>query len=155
MPVTLSNRSAAIALTITIVAVVAAGIFHDQSIKAVYESFGSQIARDATLQNKVQQLQGLTKVTLVQGNISNVGGNPLYILFDPQFFSLQRGPSLTSAITLNTGSYRYQYQVYLGTGVTYEVRIYYSTTLSGTQSCAGVPVILTPTGSAYSQDFKC
>ena len=144
----------------------AAGYFHDQSIKGIYQSFSSQIAHDATLdsqnqqlqtqvqqlQQQVQQLQGLTRVTLAHGTISSVGGTPLYIFFDAQ-----SGPSLSSGVVFNTNSYQYayQYQVYLRSGVTYGVRIYHDTFLSGSQSCAGVPVLLTPTGSDYAQNFTC
>src|SRR5437879_2875988 len=139
MTITISTRSIAEILVVVLVVAIAAGVYHDQSIKAVYASFGSQISRDANLnsqnqqlqdqiqqlENQLSQLQGMTKVALVSGSISNVGGTPLNIFFDAQ-----SGPSLSSGVLLSTNSYQYQYKVYLGSGVTYGVRIYYSTFLS-------------------------
>src|SRR5438132_10308835 len=120
MPVTLSNGAIVSILFIAVLVGTVAGFYHDQSIKAVYASFGSQISRDADLnsqnqqlQDQLRQLQGLPKVTLVHGTISDVGG-PLIIFFDAQ-----SGPSLSSAIVLSTSSYQYQYEAYLGTGITY------------------------------------
>jgi hypothetical protein len=153
----LSNGAIVSILFIAVLVGTVAGAYHDQSIKAVYASFGSQISRDADLnsqnqqlQDQLRQLQGLTKVSLVHGTISNVGGTPLNIFFDAQ-----RGPSLSSAVILSSNSYQYSYEAYLGSSVTYGVRISYSTFLSGTQTCAGVPVVLTPTGTDYSQNFTC
>jgi hypothetical protein len=157
MVVTLSNASVAAIIIIVISAGVAAGIFHDQSIKTLYQSFSTQSAQDATLnsqnqqlQNQLRELQGLPKVTLVSGVITKYGAAPVYIFFDAQ-----SGPSLSSGVVSDTSLYQYQYQVYLGTGLTYGVRIYYSSTFGGTQSCAGVPVIIQPLGTTYTQDFNC
>jgi hypothetical protein len=156
--VTLSNASVAAIIIVVASAGIAAGIFHDQSIKSVYASFSSQNVQDATLnsqnqqlQNQLRELQGLQRVTLVHGVISKYGGTPLYLFFDAQ-----SGPSLSSGIVSNSNSYQYEYEVYLGTGVTYGVRIYYSGGLfSSIQSCSGVPVIIIPSGTTYTQDFSC
>lgn len=165
MPVTLSNRELALIAVIVIVVAVGAGIVHDQSIKGVYQSFSPQYSKDANLnsqnqnlQNQLAQLQselnalrGLTKVALVHGSISNTGGAPLSIFFDAQ-----SGPSLSAGISLDTSSYQYTYQVYLGSGIAYGVRIYYNGgLLTGTESCAGVPVLITPVGTDYSANFSC
>jgi len=166
MSVTLSNRELALIGVIVIVVAVGTGIFHDTSIKGVYQSFTSTYSKDANLtsqnqqlQNQMQQLQnqlvalqGLPKVALVHGSISNTRGTSIAIFFDAQ-----SGPSLSSAI-IQGSSYPYvaTYQAYLGSGLTYGVRISYNGgILSGVQTCAGVPVLVIPTGSDYSQSFTC
>jgi len=160
MPVTLSNRELALVGVVVIVVVIGAGLFHDGSIKGVYQSFSSTYSRDADLasqnqqlQNQLAALQGLRKVALVHGSISNTQGTPIAIFFDAQ-----SGPSLSSAI-IQGSSYPYvaTYQVYLGSGLTYGVRISYNGGLLGVgiQTCAGVPVIVAPTGTDYTKNFTC
>lgn len=160
MPVTLSNRELSLVGVIVIVVAVTAGIYHDQSIKGVYQSFSPTYSKDANLtaqnqalQNQLAALQGYSKVALVHGSITVSGGTPIAIFFDAQ-----TGPNLSSAITSNliSYSYTYQYEAYLGSGIAYGVRISYNGgLLSGTQTCAGVPVLVTPTGTDYQANFSC
>ena len=174
MPVTLSNRALVFVGVIVIVVAVGAGVFHDQSIKGVYQSFSSTYSKDANLtsqnqqqQDQIQQpqqqlgaLQGLPKVALVHGSIcvsANIPGTPVAIFFDAQ-----SGPNLNSVImpipgVLYSPCGYYMYQAYLGSGLTYGVRISYDAGFlnGGIKSCAGVPVILTPTGTDYTANFTC
>ncbi|TMI15268.1 hypothetical protein E6H35_02780 [Candidatus Bathyarchaeota archaeon] len=76
-------------------------------------------------------------------------GTPVAIYFDNQ---------VTGTLSSTVGGSAHKYQLYLPTGDSYQVTIYwyessgYSTTL---QSCAARPQPFTPTGSDYAQDFLC
>jgi hypothetical protein len=174
MPVTLSNRELSLIGVIVIVVAVGAGVFHDQSIKGVYQSFSSTYSKDANLTSQSQQqhdqirqlqhqlaaLQGLPKVALVHGSIcvsANITGTPVAIFFDAQ-----SGPNLNSVIMPVSGVLYspcgyYTYQAYLGSGLTYGARISYDAGFlnGGIKTCAGVPVILTPTGTDFTSNFTC
>jgi len=142
MPVTLSNESVAAIIIIFVSGVIVAGIYHDQSIKGVYASFDS----------KVSTLQAQTRFTLVHGIVSRVGATPVDIFFDGQ-----DGLTLSSGVVINSAAgYQYQYQLFLKSGTTYGVRIdYQSGVFGGTNSCAGVPVVFTPSGTDETQNFQC
>lgn len=173
MPVTFSNRELSLIGVIVIVVAVGAGVFHDQSIKGVYQSFSSTYSKDANLtsqsqqqqdqiqqlQNQLAALQGLPKVAFVHGTVcisTNLPGNPVAIFFDAQ-----TGPNLSSVVVQASGVLYspcgfFRYQAYLGSGLTYGVRISYDDGLLGEiKTCAGVPVILTPTGTDFTANFTC
>jgi len=137
-----------IALILIAVAVtgISAGIFHDQSIKGVYNSFAVEKS----------QLQSETKLTLVHGTITSPG-TPVDI-----FFRAQSGASLNSAAFCSTSQSPYcfdthEYQVYLISGGTYVVIIFYteSDLLTDTKSCLATPVVITPEGTDSPIDFAC
>lgn len=142
MPVTLSNGTVLAIVIFAVSGGVAAGIFHDQSIKAVYSTFGSKVA----------DLQNQTKFTFVHGKVSTTSGTPVDIFFDGP-----GGPALSSAVVANTTGflYQYDYQIFLKSGTTYGVRVNYEGTFSQTHSCAGIPVVFTPSGADYAQNFQC
>jgi len=148
MPVTLSNGSVAAIIVIVVSAGIAVGIIHDQSIKGVYSSFSSQVSA----------LQEQTKFTFVQGTVSMTSqhpdGTPVSIFFDGP-----DGSALSSMVVVHSTSgfqYQYNYQLFLKSGVTYGVRVNFETTFSSAQhSCAGIPVVFTPSGVDETQDFQC
>jgi len=149
MPVSLPNGSVAAIIIFVVSGGIAAGIFHDQSIKAIYSSFDSQISG---LHSQVSALQEQTKFTLAHGTVSRVGATPVDIFFDGQ-----DGSTLSSGAAINSAAgYQYQYQLFLKSGTTYGVRIdYQSGIFGGTNSCAGVPVVFTPSGADETQNFQC
>ena len=61
----------------------------------------------------------------------------------------------TGTLSAVAGGQDAKYQLYLPTGNTYQVTIYYYNQLSGTQSCTARPSPLVPTGSDHTQDFSC
>jgi len=154
MKVVLSEVAIVAIIAAVIVGGVFAGLFHDASIKGVYASFGGQIAdlqsQNANLRSQVTQLQ-TPKFAFVHGTVS-ISHTPNTIFFDGQ-----DGQSLSAAVTFsNSYPYQYQYQVYLRTGVNYGVRINYDGgVFSSPGSCAGVPVVVVPSGLDYAQNFSC
>lgn len=88
MPVTLSDKVLAVIGIVVVVVGVGSGIFHDQSIKGVYQSLSSTYSRDSNLtaqnqqlQNQLAALQGLPKVALVHGSVSTSRGTSIAIFF--------------------------------------------------------------------------
>jgi hypothetical protein len=154
MKVVLSEVAMVAIIAAVIVGGIFAGLFHDASIKGVYASFDGQVAdlqsQNANLRSQVNQLQA-PKFTLVHGTVS-ISHTPITIFFDGQ-----DGQSLSAAVTLsNSYSYTYQYQVYLRTGVNYGVRINYDGgVFSSPGSCAGIPVVVVPSGLDYAKNFSC
>lgn len=89
-----------------------------------------------------------TQFTFVHGtvNIYPHSGTAFGVYFDNQN---------TGTLTSVVGGQGLNYQLYLPTGNTYQVTIYYFTSVSGTQSCSARPSPFTSTGSSYTQDFLC
>ena len=101
-----------------------------------------------SLQLQIQQLQSEVqpRFTYVHGTVDVGSGRTA----DSIFFDNQQTGTLASPIFVDD-----TYQLYLVTGKTYGVTLYYTTTFSGLQSCTGRPGVFTPTGSDYTQIFFC
>jgi hypothetical protein len=156
MALVLSKAIVGVLVVFVVVSASAAGYWHDSSIKGVYNSLAldrSQLDAQyrnqiGSLDNQVQQLQSQTRFTLVLGTVRS-SGTPQNI-----FFEARSGQTLSSAAVYDYTQFRYTYQLFLKSGETYGVSISYSGVFSE-GSCAGVPVVITPTGSSYTQNFEC
>jgi len=149
--VVILSRTAIVAIILLAVVLASAvGLWHDQSIKSIYASFAIDKSQlDTLYTNQIQLLQAQTKFTFVHGTVEARGGTPVSIFFDSESSS-----SLSSGVRYSSNQFTYTYQVYLKASNTYGVRIVYSGVLSG-GSCAGVPVLVTPTGVDFVQNFQC
>ena len=146
MKLTLSIIHIALILIAVVATGLAAGIFHDQSIKGVYNSFAAEKS----------QLQSQTRLALVHGTLTTPG-TPVRILF-----GAQSGAGLSAGVFCSTGQSAYcfdanEYQVYLISGSTYAVILFYteSDLLTDTKSCPATPVVITPEGTDSAIDFAC
>jgi hypothetical protein len=143
---TLSITHIALILIAVVATGLAAGIFHDQSIKGVYSSFAAEKS----------QLESQTKLVLVHGTIT-APGTPVRILF-----GAQSGASISAGVFCSTGQSAYcfdthEYQVYLISGSIYAVILFYteSDLLTDTKGCPATPIVIRPQGTDSPIDFAC
>jgi hypothetical protein len=129
---------AAIIIGVVVTAVIAGGIGY---------GLGS-VSRTLTLGTSPQPQQQAFTFTHGTVEISQTG-TPVAIYFDNQ---------VTGTLSSTIGGSGHNYQLYLPTGRSYQVTVYWYQSSSysvNLQSCAARPQPFTTTGSDYTQNFLC